>query len=167
MCTAPNNPLPTPSFALPHLVSLLQVAPSPPFPDHPRHWCENCKPSDELQESFESEGPEIPKEVCKSLPERLLFPDFLGSLGRRSQGELFLLFGGISGQETPERRQKFITKIHANLVFHACISFLRSFRTPRTPIRKILVYTGVLPCLGPSWPQMMQIRISLRSRSGC
>ena len=33
------------------------------------------------------------------------------------------------------------------------------------PIRKILVYTGMLICLAPSWPQIMQIRISLRSRS--
>ena len=30
---------------------------------------------------------------------------------------------------------------------------------------KILVYTGALPCLVPSWPQNMQIRISFRSRS--
>ena len=41
------------------------------------------------------------------------------------------------------------------------------FRTPGVPIRKIIVYTGVLPCLGPSWPQNLQIRISFCSRSGC
>ena len=29
--------------------------------------------------------------------------------------------------ETSERRRKFITKIHANLIFQACISFLRCF----------------------------------------
>ena len=27
------------------------------------------------------------------------------------------------------------------------------------------MYTGMLPCLFPSWPQIMQIRISFRSRS--
>ena len=27
------------------------------------------------------------------------------------------------------------------------------------------MYTGMLPCLVPSWPQIMQIRISFRSRS--
>ena len=27
------------------------------------------------------------------------------------------------------------------------------------------MYTGLLPCLAPSWPQIMQIRISFRSRS--
>ena len=27
------------------------------------------------------------------------------------------------------------------------------------------MYTGMLPCLAPSWPQIMQIRISFRSRS--
>ena len=32
-------------------------------------------------------------------------------------------------------------------------------------IRKILVYTGMLPYLAPSWPQIKQIRISFRSRS--
>ena len=36
---------------------------------------------------------------------------------------------------------------------------------PVAPIRKMLVYTGMLPCLVPSWPQIMQIRISFRSRS--
>ena len=34
-----------------------------------------------------------------------------------------------------ERRCKFITKTHADLVFKACISFLRCFRTPGAPIR--------------------------------
>ena len=33
------------------------------------------------------------------------------------------------------------------------------------PIRKILAYNGMLPCLVPSWPQIMQIHISCRSRS--
>ena len=27
------------------------------------------------------------------------------------------------------------------------------------------MYPGLLPCLAPSWPQIMQIRISFRSRS--
>ena len=27
------------------------------------------------------------------------------------------------------------------------------------------MYTGMLPCLVPSWPQIMQIHISFRSRS--
>ena len=64
-----------------------------------------------------------------------------------------------------ERRQKFATQIHADLVFHACISFLRYFRMPVDPVRKMRVYTGMVPCLVPSWPQIMQIRISFRSRS--
>ena len=34
------------------------------------------------------------------------------------------------------RRRKFITKIHAHLVFQVCISFLRCLRTSGTPIRK-------------------------------
>ena len=41
------------------------------------------------------------------------------------------------------------------------------FRTPGTPIRTILVHTGKLPCLVPWSPQIMQICVSLRSRSGC
>ena len=39
------------------------------------------------------------------------------------------------------------------------------FRTPGTPIRKILGHTGVLPCLVPERPQIMQTCISFRSRS--
>ena len=66
--------------------------------------------------------------------------------------------------QTNERR-KFVTQIHADLVFQPCISFLGCFRTLVAPLRKILVYTGMLPCLVPSWPQMMQIRTSFRSRS--
>ena len=31
--------------------------------------------------------------------------------------------------------------------------------------KEILVYPGMLPCLVPSWSQIMQIRISFRSRS--
>ena len=58
-----------------------------------------------------------------------------------------------------------MTKIHTDLVFQACISFLRCFRTPGAPRRIILVYAGMLPCLVPSWFQIMQIRISLRARS--
>ena len=38
---------------------------------------------------------------------------------------------------TYEQRQKLITKIHADLVFQMCISFLRCFRTRGTPTRKI------------------------------
>ena len=47
--------------------------------------------------------------------------------------------------------------MHADLVFQACISFLRCFRTPGAPRRKILVHTGMLPCLVPWWAQIMQI----------
>ena len=36
---------------------------------------------------------------------------------------------------------------------------------PVAPIRKMLVSTGILPCLAPSRPQTMQFRISFRSRS--
>ena len=60
-------------------------------------------------------------------------------------------------------------QIHADLVCQACISrfsnLLRCFRTPGAPIRKIPLYTGMLPCLVPLWPQIVQIRISFRSRS--
>ena len=42
---------------------------------------------------------------------------------------------------------------------------LRCCRTPGAPIRKILLYPGLLPCLVLSWPQIMQIRSSFRSRS--
>ena len=47
--------------------------------------------------------------------------------------------------KTHERRQRCITKIHANLVIQACIWFLRCFRTPGAPISKILAYTDMLP----------------------
>ena len=70
-----------------------------------------------------------------------------------------------NSSSTYERRRKFVTQIHADLVFQTCISFLRCFRTPVAPIRTILVYPGMLPCLVPSRPQIMQIRISFRSRS--
>ena len=40
------------------------------------------------------------------------------------------------------------------IIYQACISLFRRFRTPGTPIRKILVYTGMLPCLVPQWPQI-------------
>ena len=43
--------------------------------------------------------------------------------------------------------------------------FLGVFGTFGPPIREIFVYTGMLPCLVPSWPQIMQLRISFRSRS--
>ena len=64
-----------------------------------------------------------------------------------------------------ERRRKFITKTHADLVFQAYILFLRCFRTLGAPIRKILVHTGMLPCLVPSQSQVMRMQISFRSRS--
>ena len=41
------------------------------------------------------------------------------------------------------------SKLHANLVFQAWISFLKCFRATGTPIKKILVYIGMLPCLVP------------------
>ena len=50
-------------------------------------------------------------------------------------------------QSRYEWRQTFVTQIHADLVFQACISFLRYFRMPVAPTRKMLVYTGMLPCL--------------------
>ena len=40
---------------------------------------------------------------------------------------------------TSERRRTLVTLIHADLVFQVCISFLRCFRTPAAPTRKILV----------------------------
>ena len=67
-------------------------------------------------------------------------------------------------QGTYERRWKFVPQIHADLAFQACIALLRCFR-PVAPIRKILVYAGMLPCLVPSWPQIMQICISFQPRS--
>ena len=63
-----------------------------------------------------------------------------------------------------ERRRILITQIHVDLVFQACTSFPRCFRTLVAPIRKIRVYTGIPPCLVPSWLQIMQICISFRSR---
>ena len=66
---------------------------------------------------------------------------------------------------TYERRRKFVTQIHADLVFQVCISFLRCLGTPVAPIRKILVHTGMPACLVPSWPEIMQICISFRPRS--
>ena len=56
--------------------------------------------------------------------------------------------------------KKLITQIDADLVFQARISFLKCFRPPRTPIRKVLVYTGMLPCLVHQWPQILQACIN-------
>ena len=65
-----------------------------------------------------------------------------------------------------EWRCRFVTKIPADLVFQACISFLRCFSTPGTPIRKILVHTGMLPLSCPFIASnLWQIRISSQSRS--
>ena len=47
------------------------------------------------------------------------------------------------------------------------VVFLRCFRTHGAPTRNILVYTGVLPCLVSWWVQIVQIRMSFRSRSEC
>ena len=44
-------------------------------------------------------------------------------------------------------RRIFITKIHADRVFRACISFSRCFRASCIPTWKMLVYLGMLPCL--------------------
>ena len=49
--------------------------------------------------------------------------------------------------KTYERRRK--TKIHADLPFQACISFLRCFRTPGSPRRIILGHAGMLPLSCP------------------
>ena len=59
--------------------------------------------------------------------------------------------------QTSERQRKLTSKFHhANLVFQACISLLRCFRTPGAPLRKIPACTGnLLPISG-----------SFRSRSG-
>ena len=74
--------------------------------------------------------------------------------------------GDKTSQYSYERRCIFVTKIPADLVFRACISFLRIFSASGTPAKKIRVYPGMLPCLVPLCPQMKQIRISFRSRSG-
>ena len=66
-----------------------------------------------------------------------------------------------------ERRRKFVTKIHADLVFSGVYLVFEVLRDIWHLNKKNLVYTGMLPCLVPSWPQIMQIRISFRSRSGC
>ena len=52
-----------------------------------------------------------------------------------------------SAAKSDERWQKFITKIHADLAFQGCISFLRCFRTPDPPTRKIPVYADGHPVL--------------------
>ena len=51
---------------------------------------------------------------------------------------IYLLVTGqqMSTEISPPLSQKCITKIHADLVFQACISFLSCFRTPGAPIRK-------------------------------
>ena len=54
---------------------------------------------------------------------------------------------GTANMLSYEQRPTFITNIHADLVFQACISFLRCCRTPGTPIRKTPVYPGMLPCV--------------------
>ena len=64
-----------------------------------------------------------------------------------------------------ERRRKFITEIHADLVFRVCISFMRCFKTSGIRIEKIPVCPGIFPCLARWWPQIMQTDISFRSRS--
>ena len=43
--------------------------------------------------------------------------------------------------------------------------FCEVFQDGDRSSKEILVGTGMLPCLVPSWPQIMQIRISFRSRS--
>ena len=71
---------------------------------------------------------------------------------------------------THERRRKLITRIHADLVLRACISLLRCSRASGTPKMKVLVYTGMLPCLVPFLPSdpanWYLVLISFRSRSG-
>ena len=39
------------------------------------------------------------------------------------------------------------------------------FQDTGTPIERIPVYPGMLPCLVPSWPQIIQVCISFRCRS--
>ena len=48
-----------------------------------------------------------------------------------------------------ERRQKLLPKLMPISTFQACVSFLRCIKTPGAPKTKILVYTGMLPCLVP------------------
>ena len=43
-----------------------------------------------------------------------------------------------------ERRRKFITKFHADLVCRACIFFLMCFSASGSPVRKILIDIGML-----------------------
>ena len=64
-----------------------------------------------------------------------------------------------------EQWQKFIAKIHANLVFQAWISFLRRLWTPGTTIRKVLVHTEKTTLSCPLLALNMQISMSFRSRS--
>ena len=55
----------------------------------------------------------------------------------------------MSQKASYEQRRKLLAQIPANLVFQACISFLRCFRASGTPTREILVYPGMLPRLVP------------------
>ena len=68
------------------------------------------------------------------------------------QGADFLCIWGNIVSKTPEFQDLSGGEIcyqEANIVFQACISSLRCFRTPGIPTRKILVKTGMLPCLVP------------------
>ena len=50
---------------------------------------------------------------------------------------------------TYERRRQCITQIHANLIFQACISLLRCFRTSGTPAIKPKCKLACYPVLSP------------------
>ena len=65
-----------------------------------------------------------------------------------------LVFIVVAPSPTYERQRKFISNVHADLIFQACISFLKWFRASGTPTRKILV------CIRPSMPSNMQIGVS-------
>ena len=63
---------------------------------------------------------------------------------RESKAGVYLVFEVSQTRVAP----RFVTKIHADLVLQACIAFLGCFfRTPGTPMRKILVCAGPLPVL--------------------
>ena len=115
--------------------------------------------------------------------QKLTHVNFPGGFGRRKrwsqkqanfdQSLVYVLFpvSCIHFQtfSTCGRRRICITKIHANLVFRMCISFLKCFRTSGTPTTKILVHPGMPPCLAcplmaSNFANWYLVLISLRSR---
>ena len=60
----------------------------------------------------------------------------------------------------PRAQEPFLPKIMPTSFFGRVSLLLKCFRVSGTTIRGIRVYTGVLPCLVPSCPQIIQIGIS-------